>query len=143
VQPIRGLIIGTLVGATLAAFVMTTLHATTLVGLLGGAGVGISVFAVVSTKSDTGDEAADAAWRAASLDLPPVSDRLALERFQERLPGPDEKRRSPKRPAIPVRGASRPTDDAHSASGAASDASSPSKLSADPGISAGQGAPRT
>lgn len=103
-QGIRGLVVGSLVGVAVGAFVMTSLHATTVVGLLGGACVGLSVFAVVATKSDASDEAADAAWQAASRDLPPVSDRANLERMQANMPGPGQKR-AQRRPGVTPSGA--------------------------------------
>ncbi len=60
------------------------------------------MFAVVATKSDASDEAADAAWRAASLDLPPVSDRTLLERAQASMPGPDHKKKPQRKPLAAV-----------------------------------------
>jgi hypothetical protein len=96
-QRIRGLFVGILVGGGLALFVMVSLHATSLVALAAGGCVGLSVFAVVATRDDASDEAADAAWRAASLDLPPASDRALLERMQASMPGPGQKKR-PRRP---------------------------------------------
>jgi hypothetical protein len=103
VQRIRGLIVGTLVGVALMAFVTVSLHATQLVGLLGGLFVGLSIFAVVATKEDPSDSAADAAWRKAAPDLPPVSDRAAIERRQSSMPGPQSDRRpAPARVAAPA-----------------------------------------
>ena len=103
-QGFRGLVVGTLVGLGVATFVMVTLHATTPVGVVGGLLVGLSVFAVVATKSDASDDAADAAWREASLDLPPASERLTLERMQATMPGPAQKRTPQRRPPASVSG---------------------------------------
>ncbi len=92
-QRLRGLIAGSLVGIPLGLFMILWLHALVWAAALGGGLVGLAIFAVVATRSDVREEAADAAWRDAAWDLPPVSDRVALERVQARLPGP-EKRRS-------------------------------------------------
>jgi hypothetical protein len=107
-QGFRGLVVGGLVGVGVAAFVMVTLHATTPVGVVGGLLVGLSVFAVVATKSDASDEAADAAWREASLDLPPASERLMLERTQASMAGPAQKRTPQRRPPASVSGGTGP-----------------------------------
>ncbi len=107
-QGFRGLVVGTLVGVGVAAFVMVTLHATTPVGVVGGLLVGLSVFAVVATKSDASDEAADEAWREASLDLPPASERLALERMQASMPGPVQKRTPQRRSPVGAPGGAGP-----------------------------------
>ncbi len=96
-QRVRGLIAAVLVGAPLGIFVTVTLHATTEVASLLGFVVGLAVFAVVATGTDTHDLAADAAWREAARDLPPVSDRIILERSQVSMPGPGKQRRSPVR----------------------------------------------
>jgi hypothetical protein len=92
-QRVQGLIIGTLVGSGLGAFIYFGLHAIPIAVLSIGGVVGVSVFAVVSTKTGPEDEAADAAWREAARDLPPVSDRVNLERMQASMPGPLDKRR--------------------------------------------------
>jgi hypothetical protein len=94
VQRVRGLIAGTLVGVPLGIFMMLWLHAVVQAAALGGAVVGIGVFAVVATRSDAREEAADAAWREAAPDLPPVSDRVALESVKGRLLAPPPRRKA-------------------------------------------------
>jgi hypothetical protein len=91
-QRVRGLIAGTVVGVPLGVFMMLALHALVWAAALGGGLVGLAIFAVVATRSDAHETAADAAWRAAAPDLPPVSDRVTLERLQARLPAPAERR---------------------------------------------------
>ncbi len=85
-QRVRGLISATVVGVPLGAFLMLVLHAVVWAATLGGGVVGLAIFAVVATRSDVHEEAADVAWREVASDLPPVSDRIALERFQSQLP---------------------------------------------------------
>lgn len=99
-QRARGLIAGTLVGVPLAAFMIFWLHAVVEAAALGGGVVGLAIFAVVATRGDTREAAADAAWREAAPDLPPVSDRVVMERQQARLPGPPKRRSSSSRSAI-------------------------------------------
>jgi hypothetical protein len=97
-QRVRGLIAATLVAVPLAFFLWFSLHATLwFVGIIAG-GVGAAIFATVATRSDANDEAADAAWREAAPDLPPVSDRAALERDQASMPGPEKQGKRGVRP---------------------------------------------
>jgi len=93
-QRVRGLIAASLVGVPLGAFMILWLHALIWAAALGGGVVGLAIFAVVATRSDVREEAADAAWREAAPDLPPVSDRVVLERVQARLPGPGKQRKT-------------------------------------------------
>jgi len=97
-QRVRGLVAAATVGIPLAVFVTLSLHATREVAVLMGAAVGLAIFAVVATQHDAHDEAADAAWREAAPDLPPVSDRVALERLQADMPGPGKPRKAAVRP---------------------------------------------
>jgi hypothetical protein len=92
-QRIRGLIAGALVGGPLGIFVTVSLHATREVAVLIGLAVGLAIFVVVATGANARDEVADAAWREAAADLPPASDRIALERTQARMQGPAKQRR--------------------------------------------------
>lgn len=96
-QRIRGLIAGSLVGIPLGGFMMLWLHAVVWAAALGGGLVGLGIFAVVATRSDAHEEAADAAWREAAADLPPVSDRISLDRLQAGASVPQSRRKaSPK-----------------------------------------------
>lgn len=104
-QRIRGLIAATVVGVPLAIYLGIILHATREFAILVGCCVGFAIFAVVSTRSDSRDEAADAAWNEAARDLPPASDRTALERRQAAMSGPEKRRGSV------LAGAHRPQDD--------------------------------
>ncbi len=78
-QRVRGLIAGTVVGVSLGVFMILLLHAVVWAAALGGGLVALAIFAVVATRSDAHEEAADVAWREAASDLPPVSDRVPLE----------------------------------------------------------------
>jgi hypothetical protein len=85
---------GTLVGVSLAVYVAFWLHGVREAAILVGAGVGLAIGLVVGTRTDAHDAAADQAWRDAAPDLPPVSDRTALERLQAKMPGPDQDRQT-------------------------------------------------
>jgi hypothetical protein len=63
--------------------------------LLMGVIVGVAVASVVGTAKDPRNIAADAAWEAAAPDLPPGSERAALERDQTHMPGPRSGKASP------------------------------------------------
>jgi hypothetical protein len=93
-QRIKGLVAAVLVATPLAVFMAFWLHATREFAAVIGLVIGLAIFVVVATRSDSHDEAADAAWRAAALDLPPASDRVILERLQASMPGPDRKRKA-------------------------------------------------
>ncbi len=93
-QKVRGLIAGTLVGVPLGAILYFSLHATIEIAALAGSAVGLSIFAVVATGTDARGRAADAAWQDAAPDLPPASDRIAMERSQATMPGPEKGRRA-------------------------------------------------
>lgn len=93
-QRVRALVAATIVGGALALFFMLWLHATREFGVIIACTVGLAIFVVVATGTDAHDGAADLAWREASLDLPPVSDRVILERMQARMPGPEKHHRS-------------------------------------------------
>jgi hypothetical protein len=62
------------------------------VAILVGAVVGLAIGLVVGTRTDAHDAAGDEAWRGAAPDLPPVRDRMTLERLQATMPGPDQDR---------------------------------------------------
>ncbi|MGA3057943.1 MAG: hypothetical protein ABSE70_07925 [Candidatus Limnocylindrales bacterium] len=90
-QRVRGVVAGMMVGVPLALYVYLWLHGVREVAGLIGAGVGLAIALVVGTRSDPRDAAADAAWREAAPDLPPVSDRTTLEGLQAKMPGPNGK----------------------------------------------------
>jgi hypothetical protein len=98
-QRFRGVAAGAVIGVPLGAYVHLQLHGILAVAILAGACVGLPIAFVVGTRSDARDAAADAAWRAAAPDLPPVSDRTALERSQATMPAPSASRRAGSRPA--------------------------------------------
>jgi hypothetical protein len=91
-QRLRGVLAGTLVGAGLAVYVAFWLHGIREVAILVGAGIGLAIGLVVGTRTDAHDAAGDEAWRGAAPDLPPIRDRMALERLQATMPGPDQDR---------------------------------------------------
>jgi hypothetical protein len=89
-----------------SAIVVSSVFCFFLVGLLGatwpfaiGSGLvlGLGIIAVVGTRSSEKDVAADAAWREAAWDLPPASDRRAMELAQSAMPGPEKARRNGRR----------------------------------------------
>ena len=92
-QRVRGLFAAVVIGIPLGIFLVLWLHAVPQFAVLMGCLIGLAVFAVVATRSDTHDDAADLAWRAAAADLPPVSDRVILEQSQANMPGPGSRRR--------------------------------------------------
>ena len=104
-QRLRGLIAGSLVGVPLGVFMILWLHAVVEAAALGGGMVGLAIFVVVATRSDAHEEAANAAWREEAMDLPPVSDRVILERLQAKLPGPAKQRKTGPRSGDDSRGA--------------------------------------
>ena len=87
-QKLRGILTGLVIAILVAAVVRLWLHGTLEASAGIGAIVGIATTLVVGTRTDARSEAADAAWRAASPDLPPASDRSALELTQRSMPGP-------------------------------------------------------
>jgi hypothetical protein len=97
-QKVKGLLAASLVGLPLAAWLFYSLHATVEIAALAGSAVGLAIFAVVSTGADARGTAADEAWREAAPDLPPASERAALERNQASMPGPEKGRRVNPRP---------------------------------------------
>lgn len=93
-QRVRGLVAAILVGIPLGIFLVLWLHAVPEFAVLVVCLLGLAIFAVVATRSDAHDEAADLAWRAAAADLPPVSDRVILEQSQADMAGPGHRRRA-------------------------------------------------
>lgn len=91
-QRLRGLIAALVIGVPLGLYIGLWLHGTREIAVLVGFGVGLAIFAVVASGTGARDEAADAAWREAAPDLPPVSDRVILERAQASMPGPGKHR---------------------------------------------------
>jgi hypothetical protein len=91
-QRLRGVITGSLVGLVLAAYVGFWLHGVREAAILAGAGIGLAIALVVGTRRDPGDAAADDAWREVAPDLPPFSDRVALEASQANMTGPAQDR---------------------------------------------------
>lgn len=88
---LRGFAIGAIVGGLLYAFLILWMHAIDWLAVISSVSLGLSVMAVVGTGRDDAGVAADAAWRAASPDLPPVVDRVAMEQAQARIPGPSDR----------------------------------------------------
>ena len=91
-QKVRALIAAAVVGMPLWCLLFFSLHATREIAAIAAAGVGLAIFAVVATATNPRDQVADAAWREAAPDLPPTSDRVALERTQATMPGPTKHR---------------------------------------------------
>jgi hypothetical protein len=93
-QRVKGLIAAAVIGIPLGAFIFVSLHASREIAVVVGSGVGLAIFAVVATGTDARDAVADAAWRQAAPDLPPASDRIAMETSQATMPGPHNGRRT-------------------------------------------------
>ena len=98
-QRLRGLVAACAVGTPLAVFLWFWLHAPVQFAALAGSLVGLAVFLVVATRSDARDAAADVAWLELAPDLPPASERAALEKLQVDMPGPDRQRKASTGPA--------------------------------------------
>ncbi|HEX7490869.1 MAG TPA: hypothetical protein VF337_04095 [Candidatus Limnocylindrales bacterium] len=96
-QRLRGIIAAAAVGVPLIVFLHLWLHAPIEFAVIIAVVLGTAIFAIVATRSDSHDEAADIAWREVAPDLPPVSDRIALERDQASMPGPGKPRAAGKR----------------------------------------------
>jgi hypothetical protein len=94
-QKVRGVLAGILVAVPLAIYVHLWLHGVVQAAALIGGAVGVAIALVVGTRSDAHDAAADAAWRERAGDLPPILDRLAMERAQVSMPGPDHQHSQP------------------------------------------------
>jgi hypothetical protein len=95
---VRGLAAALIVGIPVTLFLLLWMHATREFGLIMGGCVALSVFAVVATGTDAHDAAADAAWQVAAQELPPVSDRAAIELNQASMPGPQKQRQGGGKP---------------------------------------------
>jgi hypothetical protein len=91
---VRALVTALLVGVPVALFLLLWMHAMREFGLLVAGLVGLSIYVVVASGTDVRDAAADAAWREAAPDLPPVSDRFRMEQNQVHVPGPEDRRRT-------------------------------------------------
>jgi len=91
-QLLRGLVVGAIVGVLLFAFLTMWMHAIDWLAAISSMALALAIMAVVGTGRDERGIAADAAWRAAAPDLPPVMDRIGMERRQAHLPGPPRPR---------------------------------------------------
>jgi hypothetical protein len=114
-QLLRGLAVGAIVGGLLYGFLIMWMHAIDWLAAISSVALALAIMAVVGTGRDERGIAADAAWRAAAPDLPPVMDRVAIERAQVHLPGP----RKPGRPAAADRQTGTGPDDASDVDSAA------------------------
>ena len=82
-----------IVGCLLYGFLTIWMHAVEWFAAPASMALGLAILAVVGTRRDDKGAALDAAWRAAAPDLPPVSDRVALEQAQTHIPGPSRSRK--------------------------------------------------
>jgi hypothetical protein len=82
------------VGSVFSFFLVGLLGATWPFAIFSSLVLGIGIIAVVATQSSEKEGAADAAWLEAAPDLPPRSDRRAVETAQATMPGPEKTRQS-------------------------------------------------
>ncbi len=95
------------VGSVFSFFLVGLLGATWPFAIFSSLVLGIGIIAVVATRASETEGAADVAWQEAAPDLPPGSDRRAMEAAQATMPGPEKTRRSGDRAAgTPGAGAS-------------------------------------
>jgi hypothetical protein len=88
-RAMQGLISAVAVAVGLSLWLVLWMGASYAFSIAAGTVLGLAILAVVGTRSGPRDLQADAAWRAAAPDLPPVSDRLAMETAQAEIPGPE------------------------------------------------------
>ena len=81
------------VGSVFSFFLVGLLGATWPFAIFSSLVLGIGIIAVVATQSSEKEGEADAAWLEAAPDLPPGSDRRAMEMAQATMPGPEKTRR--------------------------------------------------
>jgi hypothetical protein len=82
------------VGILLSIFLMLWLHATWPFAIGASGALSVAIVAVVGTGSVEHDAAADDAWLTAAPDLPPSSDRRAMDAALLQMPGPEKGRRN-------------------------------------------------
>ncbi len=104
-RALQGFAAALVVASVFGTFMVVFLGASWLFALIASGAIAIGILAVVLTRTSERDVAADAAWVAASPDLPPASDRRALERSQ--IPVPDDRTTTRPQSGSGKRGASR------------------------------------
>jgi hypothetical protein len=87
-QILKGVAAAVIVDVPLGLYLYFWLHAPLWFALLLLGILGSAIVAVVGTRSDASDAAADAAWREAAPDLPPVSDRRVTDGGRGQMPAP-------------------------------------------------------
>jgi hypothetical protein len=95
----RSLLSGAIMGVVSYLFLAVWMGGDRNFALVMSTIVGVAIFSVVGTGKDVRGAAADAAWQAAAPDLPPQSERAALERSQTHIPAPEAPERVAARPA--------------------------------------------
>jgi hypothetical protein len=93
-RALQGLGSAAVVGSVFSVFLVGWLGATWPFAIGASIVLGLGIVAVVGTRASDRDSAADAAWLRAAPDLPPASDRRALEAAQTAMPGPERTPRS-------------------------------------------------
>jgi hypothetical protein len=81
------------VGSVFSFFLVGLLGATWPFAIFSSVVLGVGIVAVVATRSSEMEGAANDAWLEAAPDLPPASDRRAMEAAQATMPGPEKTRR--------------------------------------------------
>jgi hypothetical protein len=92
-QVLRGALAGAIVGGLLYGLLVISLHAIDWLAAIASVSLGLAILAVVGTGRDERGAASDAAWSAAAPDLPPASDRAAMEQAQIHVPSPPQPRK--------------------------------------------------
>jgi len=91
-RALKGLAPALFVSGAFAYFLVVFLGAGWPFAIGSSAVIGLGILAVIWSRPTERDRLADEAWQAAAPDLPPASDRQALELAQEAMPGPEKKR---------------------------------------------------
>jgi len=89
---LQGLGAAIVVGILLSIFLVLGLHATWPFAIGAGGVLALAILAVVGTRKSEKDAVADDAWLTAAPDLPPSSDRRAMEAEQSHISGPEKLR---------------------------------------------------
>jgi hypothetical protein len=88
----QGIVAAVVVGSVFTLYLVNFLGAGWPFAISSSLILGFGIVAVVVTRTSDRDVLADEAWRAGAPDLPPASDRRAMEDSQSAIPGPEKSR---------------------------------------------------